>query len=103
PVLAAGAGLVGGASRGQGAVQRLVVHPADHQHAVVAGVLDHGGEQSVGVVLETLREGGVEAGGGHSGGGSGHRARSSSSARSARSHVKSGSSRPKWPCTEVRE
>src|SRR5699024_666957 len=103
PVLAAGAGPVGGASRGQGAVQRLVVHPADHQHAVVGGVLDHGGGQSIGVGLATVREGGGEAGGGHSGGGRGHRARPSSSARSVRSHVNSGSSRPKWPCTEVRE
>src|SRR5699024_11355047 len=72
PVLAAGAGPVGGAPGGQRAVQRLVVHPADHQHAMVGGVLHHGGEQSVRVALETGREVGVDAGGGNGGGGRGH-------------------------------
>src|SRR5699024_12425867 len=41
-VLAAGAGPVGGASRGQGAEQRIVVHAADHQHAAVGRGLNHG-------------------------------------------------------------
>ena len=32
---------------GEGAVQRLVVHPADHQHLAGVVLLDHGGHQAV--------------------------------------------------------
>ena len=63
----------------------------------LAARLKHDGEGGV------QRRGGAARTGGAGGVGGGHRARSRSSARSRRSQVNSGSSRPKWPCTEVRE
>ena len=43
-------------------MQRLVVHPADHQHLAGVVLLDDGGDESVGVALEARREVGVEGG-----------------------------------------
>jgi hypothetical protein len=49
--------------RRQGAVQRLVVHPADHQHLAGVVLLRDGDDQAVPVPLELGRDGGVEQGG----------------------------------------
>src|SRR4051794_21671946 len=43
PVLAPAARPVGGPARGQGAAQRLVVHPGDHEHLTGVVLLDDGG------------------------------------------------------------
>ena len=60
PVLAAAAAPVGRAAGRQGPVQRLVVHPADHQHLAAAVLLHDGGHQALAVALEARREGGVQ-------------------------------------------
>ena len=52
PVLLAGAGIERDPAAGHGAVQRLVVHPAEHQHLVGVELLDDGGHQAGAVALE---------------------------------------------------
>jgi hypothetical protein len=49
-------------------VQRLVVHPADHEHLAGVVLLDYGDDEAGRVPLETVGDGGVEGGrraGGH--------------------------------------
>src|SRR6478735_6160149 len=58
PVLLAGARIERDAPAGQGAVQRLVVHPAQHQHLVGVELLDDGGHQAGAVALEGVRQAG---------------------------------------------
>src|SRR5919112_1599058 len=43
-------------------VQRLVIHPAHHEHLEAVVLLDHGGEEPVGVPLPPRGDGRVEAG-----------------------------------------
>src|SRR5918997_2885137 len=45
PVLAPAARPVGGPAGGEGAAQRLVVHPGDHEHLTGVVLLDDGGDQ----------------------------------------------------------
>src|SRR4029079_19190676 len=47
---------------GQRAVQRLVVHPAQHQHLAGVVLLHHGRDQAGGVAREPCGDGGVEPG-----------------------------------------
>src|SRR5690606_21737689 len=63
PVLLPGAAPVGGAARREGAVQRLVVHPPEHQHLPAVVLLHDRGHQPVGGAAEPVGDGGVE---GHS-------------------------------------
>ena len=60
PVGLAAAAPVRGPAGGQGAVQRLVVHPAEHEHPSVAVVLHDRGHQAGGVTGEPGGDGGVE-------------------------------------------
>src|SRR4051794_27838770 len=60
PVLAPAARPVGGAAGGQGPVQRLVVHPGEHQHLTGVVLLDHRGHQAGGVAAQQLGDDGVE-------------------------------------------
>ena len=62
PVLLARAAPVGPPPGRQGAVQRLVVHPAQHQHLTGAVLLHDGGDEPVGVALEPAGDGGIQAG-----------------------------------------
>src|SRR3712207_7184563 len=48
PVLAPAARPVGGPAGGEGAAQRLVVHPRDHEHLAGVVLLDDGGDQTGG-------------------------------------------------------
>ena len=50
------------AQLGQGAAQRLVVHPADHEHVARVVLLHHGRDESVLVPLEQPGDPGVEDG-----------------------------------------
>src|SRR5690606_15072054 len=52
PVAAAAAGPVGGPAGGQRPVQRLVVHPGEHQDLAGAVFLHHRGDQAVGVAAQ---------------------------------------------------
>lgn len=63
PVLLAAAGPVGAAAGGQGAVQGLVVHPAEHEHLTGVVLLGDGRDQPVRGTLEALGDGGVETAG----------------------------------------
>ena len=60
PVLLAAAAPERRPARGQRPVQRLVVHPADHQHLAGAVLLHDGGDQAVGVPLEPGGDGRVQ-------------------------------------------
>ena len=60
PVLAPAARPVGGPAGGQGAVQRLVVHPGEHQHLAGVVLLDDGGDQAGGVAAQQRGDRGVE-------------------------------------------
>ena len=60
PVLLPAARPEGDPPLGEGAAQRLVVHPADHQHLTGARLLHHGGHQPVPVALEPGGDGRVE-------------------------------------------
>src|SRR5918997_6067383 len=62
PVLAPAARPVGGPAGGQGAVQRLVVHPGDHEHLTGVVLLDDGGDQPGGVAAQQRGDGGGEGG-----------------------------------------
>ena len=70
PVLLAAARPVGAAAGGERAVQRLVVHPAEHQHLAGVVLLGDGGDEAVGAALEAGGDLGVEAAG--AGGRAGH-------------------------------
>ena len=63
PVLLPRAAPVRGQTRGERAVQGLVVHPADHQHLAGAVLLRHGHHETVAVSLEPPGDGRVEVGG----------------------------------------
>src|ERR671916_2904382 len=64
PVLAPAARPVSGPAGGEGAAQRLVVHPRDHEHLTGVVLLDDGGDQT---------GGGAGGGGGRPGGPGGPR------------------------------
>ncbi|AGJ54391.1 hypothetical protein F750_1896 [Streptomyces sp. PAMC 26508] len=72
PVLLAAAGPVGAAARGEGAVQRLVVHPAEHEDLARVVLLGDGREESVGAALDAGGDGRVETAGGRGAGRAGH-------------------------------
>src|ERR671921_1078400 len=72
PVLAPAARPVGGPAGGEGAVQRLVVHPGDHEHLTGVVLLDDGGDETGGVAAQECCDRGVQGGlgggdGGHAG------------------------------------
>src|SRR5690242_4598486 len=60
PVLPPRPGPVRGAAGGEGAVQRLVVHPRDHQHLAGAALLGDRAHEAVGVALEPRGDGRIE-------------------------------------------
>ena len=62
PVLLARAAPEHHAARGQRAVQRLVVHPAEHEHLARVVLLHDGGDEAVLVALQALGDGGIEGG-----------------------------------------
>ena len=62
PVLAAAARPVGRPAGGEGAVQRLVVHPGEHEHLAGVVLLHHGGHQARGVAAQQRGDRGVECG-----------------------------------------
>src|SRR5690606_18778648 len=68
PVLAPAAGPERRPAGGQRAPQRLVVHPADHQHVTGALLLDDGGDQAVRVALQRGGDVGGQFAVGRSGG-----------------------------------
>src|SRR5690349_19192109 len=65
PVLLTAARPEGHAALGEGPAQRLVVHPAEHQHLAAVVLLDDRGDQAMGVALEAVGDGGVEGGRGN--------------------------------------
>src|SRR4051794_28069138 len=69
PVLLAAARPVGGPAGAEGAVQRLVVHPGDHQHLAGVVLLDDGGDEPRGIAAQQRGDRRVQLG---VGGGSGH-------------------------------
>src|SRR5690606_7581358 len=62
PVLLAAARPVGAAPGGEGAVQGLVVHPAEHEHLAGVVLLGDGGHEAVGVALQPIGDLGVQVG-----------------------------------------
>src|SRR6476659_1581079 len=60
PVLAPAAGPEGHPPLGKGPPQRLVVHPAEHEHLAGVVLLDDRGDQAAVVALEARGNGGVE-------------------------------------------
>ena len=56
PQLLAGAAPVVHLTRGQGALNRLGVHPGHHQHGAIQPVLGHGGNQACLVKAQVLAE-----------------------------------------------
>src|SRR5580704_10252735 len=60
PVLLPAARPVGTPARGEGAMQRLVVHPAEHQHLTGVVLLSNGRDQAGRVALKPCRDGRVE-------------------------------------------
>src|SRR6266702_2968698 len=60
PVFLAAAGPVGAPAGGEGAMQRLVVHPAEHQHLAGVVLLGDGRDQSGRVPLQPCRDGRVK-------------------------------------------
>src|SRR3954452_19705439 len=62
PVLAPAAGPVGGPPGGKGAVQRLVVHPGEHEHLSGVVLLDDGGDQPRRVAAQQRGDPRVEGG-----------------------------------------
>ena len=76
PVLLPGAAPERRPPGGQRAVQRLVVHPADHEHLAGVVLLDDGRHEALAVALEARGDGGVEV--------ERHACRSSGSHRPAR-------------------
>src|SRR5690606_38411035 len=63
PVAAAAAGPVGGPAAGQRLVQRLLVHPREHEHLTGAVFLHHRGDQAVGVPAQPAGDRRVKAAG----------------------------------------
>src|SRR5512133_3751818 len=60
PVLPTTAGKERGASRGQGLVQREIIHPPHHQHLTSGVLLNDGRDQSSWIALEQCSDLGVE-------------------------------------------
>ena len=52
PVLAAAARPEGHPPRRQGAMKRLVVHPADHEHLAAVVLLHHGTHEAIGIAFQ---------------------------------------------------
>src|SRR3954447_8875689 len=95
PVLAPAARPVGGPARGEGAAQRLVVHPGQHQHLSGVVLLDDGGHEPGGVVLQQSGDLRVEPGGrGGTGGRDGGHARQSAVPAAQAGGVPSNQRRP---------
>src|SRR5699024_10406750 len=65
PVLTAAARPIGGGSRGEGAVQCLVVHPGEHEHLPRVVLLHDRGDQAVLVALQARGDVGGEVGDAH--------------------------------------
>src|SRR3954463_3684878 len=64
PVLLAAAGPEGHPTGGEGAVERLIVHPADHEDLGGVELLDDGTDQAVAVALQLRGHRGVQGGDG---------------------------------------
>src|SRR4051794_5008305 len=60
PVLLTGPAPERAPARGQGAVQRLVVHPAEHQHLAAVVLLHDRRDEALAVALEAGGDGRVE-------------------------------------------